>query len=90
MIYITYYTLEMKRQTISLMLDNMNQPKKKEGEYSGDYSKMTVMVKNPSTEEDTSFIPWDELSVDEDLFSEVNENYYYQGLPGSCSRNDIN
>jgi hypothetical protein len=90
MIYITYYNLEMERQTISIMLDKMYHPKKKEGTYTGDFSEMTVLVKNPASVMDTSFISWDEMVDGDDLLPESNENEFYQGLPGSCYRNDIN
>jgi hypothetical protein len=89
MIYITYYTLEMKKQTMTIMLANLNKPLRGVSEPATDYSGMTVMVKNSAVEEDLSCIPWDEMGVEEDFFPEESESYY-QGLPIASYRRDLN
>ena len=89
MIYITYYTLEMKRQTMSVML--VNEYKKTRStveEAAVDYSRTTVMLMCPPVDSGPSFVPWDEMCLEEELFPDENENDY-QGLPGSCYRNDM-
>ncbi len=89
MIYITYYDLEMKRQTMRVVLVNEYRKTSDKVEEAGaDYSKTTVMLRSPCCGSDIDGVSWEESCMEEELFAEENETNY-QGLPGSVYRNDI-